>query len=212
MPATQSAGLEIRKVSAGPYDNNCYVLVCPETQESVVIDTPAEPQKALALARGTKVAAILMTHCHMDHILGHREVKEATGAPVWVHPSEAGLLPLPPEHAFQHEGAVTFGRVTLRTVHVPGHTSGGTALIWGDHLFSGDVLFPNGPGRTTSPENFRQLVSMLAQRIFILSDAIQVHPGHGQGTVLGREKALFRDFSQRSHRPDLCGDIVWTRD
>lgn len=212
MPVIQATGLEIRKISAGPYDNNAYILVCPETGESVIVDTPAEPEKVLAEAKGTRVVGILMTHCHLDHILGHREIKQATGAPVWVHPSEAAALPLKAEHAFEHEGQVRFGTVTLRTIHVPGHTTGGTALVWDGHLFSGDTLFPNGPGRTTSPENFRLLVSMLAQRIFVLPDHMQVHPGHGASTVLGREKAQFAEFSKRRHRPDLCGDVVWTRD
>lgn len=204
-----SGGIEIRKISTGPYDNNCYVLVCPDTQESVIIDTPAEPEKILAEARGTTVKAILMTHCHLDHVLGHREIKEATGAPVWVHESEAGLLPMPPERLFGHAGQVHFGNVLLRTVHVPGHTPGGTSIIWEGHLFSGDTLFPNGPGKTTSPANFKQLLKSLEARIFVLPDTFAIHPGHGADTLLGREKEQYRLFGQRPHRPDLCGDVVW---
>ena len=209
MAVIHSDGLEIRKIRIGSFDNCCYVLVCPDTGESVIVDTPAEPEKILAEAEGTKVVGILMTHCHMDHILGHKVVKEATGAPVWVHPSEADILPLAPEHEFQHEGQVTFGSITLRTIHVPGHTTGGTSLLWRDHLFSGDVLFPNGPGSTTSPENFQQLVEMLGQRIFTLPKDVKVNPGHGEDTVMGREKDQFADFSKRSHKPDLCGNVLW---
>lgn len=212
MAVIYRGGIEVRKISVGPYDNNCYVIVCPRTLESVIVDTPAEPEKVLAEARGTTVKAVLMTHCHMDHTLGHREVKAATGAPVWVHESEANQLPLPPEHLFEHEGVITFGDVTLRTIHVPGHTTGGTSLLWGKHLFSGDTLFPNGPGRTTSPENFKQLASNLERRILVLPDDVEVHPGHGADTVLGREKEQYRRFKARPHRPDLCGDVVWLRD
>ena len=209
MAVIHSNGIEIRKISTGSYDNNCYVVVCPRTKESVIIDTPAEPEKILAEAQGTQVKAILMTHCHMDHILGHREVKEATGASVWVHESEAKELPLPPEHFFQHQGQVTFGTITLATIHVPGHTTGGTSLLWGDHLFSGDTLFPNGPGKTMTPANFQQLVKNLEERILILPDVVTVYPGHGADTVLGREKEQFRQFKQRPHRPDLYGDVLW---
>ena len=205
-------GIEIRKISTGPYDNNCYIVVCRRSNESVIIDTPAEPEKVLGEARGTRVQAILMTHCHMDHVLGHREVKEATGAPVWVHASEKDQLPLPAERFFEHGGQVSFGHVTLATIHVPGHTTGGTSLLWGKHLFSGDTLFPNGPGKTWTPQSFRQLVGSLEERIFVLPDDLAVHPGHGADTVLGREKSQYLDFKGRQHRPDLCGDVLWLRD
>ena len=211
MAVIYSDGIEIRKVSAGPYDNNAYVIVDPETNVSAIVDTPAEPEKVLKEAEGTDVRLILMTHCHGDHILGHREIREATGADVWVHDSEARLLPLEPEHRFDHDGQVSIGNVTLRTIHVPGHTTGGTSLLWRDHLFSGDVLFPNGPGRTTSPQNFRQLVSMLKERIFVLPDEVAVHPGHGADTVMGREKDQFRAFEQKPQPPDLHGNVEWLK-
>ena len=211
MAVIHSDGIEIRKVNCGPYDNNAYVIVCPETNVSAIVDTPAEPEKVLAEAEGTDVRLILITHCHGDHILGHREVREATGAEVWVHESEARLLPIPPEHHFQHEGEVTIGKVSLRTLHVPGHTTGGTSLLWRDQLFSGDVLFPNGPGATRSPENFRQLVDMLQARIFVLPDEVAVHPGHGADTVMGREKEQFKVFSKRPHPADLCGNVEWLK-
>lgn len=212
MAVIHQSVIEIRKVNTGPYDNNCYIVVCRKTGESVIIDTPAEPERILAEAKGTTVKAILMTHCHMDHVLGHQEIKRATGAPVWVHASEAAQLPSPPERFLRHEGGVAFGNVRLRTIHVPGHTTGGTALLWGTHLFSGDTLFPNGPGKTWSPAAFRQLVGSLAERVFVLSDDVDVHPGHGADTVLGKEKQQFADFQRRPHRPDLCGDVVWLRD
>lgn len=207
MPAP--GALEIRKVSAGPYDNNAYVIVSRATGESVIVDTPAEPEKVLAAAAGTEVRAILITHCHPDHIQGHREIVAATGAPVWVHQSEAEMLPLPPQHLFQHLGAIQLGGQSLTILHVPGHTTGGTAILWGKQLFSGDTLFPNGPGKTWSPEAFLQLVSMLKERIFILGDDIAVRPGHGADTLLGREKQQFRLFESRPHSPDLCGDVLW---
>ncbi|MBI3744384.1 MAG: MBL fold metallo-hydrolase [Chloroflexi bacterium] len=212
MAVVHRDGLEVRKVSCGPYDNNVYVLVCPKTKQSVIVDTPLEPEKALAEAKGTKVVGILLTHCHQDHILGHKQIREATGAPVWVHPTEASALPVKPDHAFGHNGSVSFGTITLKTIHVPGHTTGGTALLWGDQLFSGDVLFPNGPGKTWSVEAFKQLVTNLRERIFTLPDDVRVYPGHGSDTVLGREKEQFRQFESRPHKPDLHGDVLWLRD
>ncbi|MCL0102239.1 MBL fold metallo-hydrolase [Dehalococcoidia bacterium] len=205
-------GIEIRKINTGPYDNNTYVVVCPKTQESVIVDTPAEPEKIIAAAADTKVKAILMTHCHMDHVLGHEEVRASIDAPVWVHESEASQLPTPPEHFFEDGGQITFGTITLNTLHVPGHTTGGTSLLWGTHLFSGDTLFPNGPGRTTTPANFKQLVRSLEDRIFVLPDNVTVYPGHGANTVLGREKDQYLQFKLRAHAADICGDVLWVED
>jgi len=212
MPVIHRDGLEIRKITTGSFDNNTYILVDPATKDAAIIDTPAEPEKILAEAADVNVKMILMTHCHGDHIVGHREIKEATGAPVWVHESEARILPLEADHYFEHDGELTVGSVTLRTVHVPGHTTGGTSIVWRDHLFSGDTLFPNGPGRTTSPANFKQLVAGLKERIFVLDDGVAVHPGHGDDTVLGREKALFRAFESRPHPSDLCGNVEWAKE
>lgn len=210
MPVVHSdPHLEVRKVALGPYDNNCYIVVSRSTGESLLIDAPAEPEKALAEAAGTQVKAILITHCHFDHILGYETLKRATGAPAWVHRSEADKLPIPPEHLFEHGGTIFLGSLSLETIHVPGHTTGGTAILWGNQLFSGDVLFPNGPGKTWSPADFRQLVAMLKERLFTLPDTVAVRPGHGAGTWLRREKEQFRQFEARAHPQDLCGDVLW---
>ncbi len=210
MPTVFSAGgIEVRKLALGPYDNNCYVLLSKSTGESLIVDAPAEPEQVLAEVAGTQVKALLITHCHFDHILGYETLKKATKAPVWVHRSEAAKLSIPPEHHFEHGERIQFGAATLEALHVPGHTTGGTSLLWNEQLFSGDVLFPNGPGRTASPQDFRQLVGMLAARLFTLPDTVAIHPGHGAGTLMGREKEQFRRFQSRPHAPDLRGDVLW---
>ena len=201
--------IQIRKTVTDPYDNNCYVVVCPKTNESVIIDAPNEADKILTEAEGTDVKAVLFTHTHFDHIGSFRELKKTLKVPMVVHPADADQLPEPPDQHFQHEGTFSFGTITFKTIHVPGHTPGGTSLLWGKHLFSGDTLFPNGPGRTTSPENFRQLVDSLGERIFVLSDDTNVYPGHGAETVLGNEKKEYEVFKQRSHPADLHGNVLW---
>ena len=82
-------------------------------------------------------------------------------------------------------------------------------MMWGKHLFYGDTLFPGGPGYTTSPQNFRQLVSNLEEKIFVLPDDINVYPGHGKETVLGKEKKSYEAFKQRAHPADLSGEGAW---
>ena len=201
--------VQIRKTVTDPYDNNCYVVVCPKTNESVIIDAPNESHKILAEAEGTDVKAVLFTHTHLDHIGSFKELKAALKVPMVVHPADAGKLPDPPDQLFEHEGTFSFGTITFRTIHVPGHTPGATSLLWGKHLFSGDTLFPNGPGRTDTAENFRQLVKNLEERIFVLSDDTNVYPGHGGETVLGREKEQYEVFKQGSHSPNLRGSVLW---
>ena len=209
MAVLYDGDIQIRKTVTNPYDNNCYVVVCPKTNESVVIDAPAEAHKILAEAEGTDVKAVLITHSHRDHIGSFMELKSALKVPMVIHPDDAAQLPEPPDQYFEHDGSFSFGTITFKTIHVPGHTPGGVSLLWGKHLFPGDTIFPNGPGATKSPESFRQLVRSLEERIFVLPDDIDVYPGHGAETVLGREKKQYEAFKKRSHPPDLCGGVNW---
>ncbi|MFQ5933303.1 MAG: MBL fold metallo-hydrolase [Dehalococcoidia bacterium] len=201
--------VQIRKTVTDPYNNNCYVVVCPETNESVIIDAPNEADKIFAEAQGTDVKAVLLTHTHFDHIGSFEALKSALKVPMVVHPADEDQLPQSADQHFQHNGTFSFGTITFKTIHVPGHTPGGTSLLWGKHLFSGDTLFPNGPGYTTSAENLRQLVGSLEERIFVLDDDINVYPGHGDETVLGREKKQYAEFKKRTLPPDFHGEVTW---
>jgi glyoxylase-like metal-dependent hydrolase (beta-lactamase superfamily II) len=76
-------------------------------------------------------------------------------------------------------------------------------------LISGDTIFTAGPGKTRSPAAFEQIVESITEKIFVLPDDTQIYPGHGDATVLKKEKDEFAVFSSRSHNPDLCGDVLW---
>jgi glyoxylase-like metal-dependent hydrolase (beta-lactamase superfamily II) len=76
-------------------------------------------------------------------------------------------------------------------------------------LISGDTIFPGGPGKTLSSENFRQIVDSITSKIFVLPEDTQIYPGHGHSTILKKEKAEFALFSSRPHDPSLCGDVLW---
>jgi glyoxylase-like metal-dependent hydrolase (beta-lactamase superfamily II) len=205
----QDPQLEIRRTVTGPFANNTYILVCRQTGEGVIIDTPAEPEVILKAAEGITVKALLMTHCHGDHVAGHTVLKSHTKAPAAVHPHGAVKLPLLPDLLLRHGDTFTFGQITLQVLHTPGHTPEGLCFLWGRVLLSGDSLFPHGPGRTWSSQDFRQLVQSIQEKLFVLPDDTWVLPGHGQDTVLGREKEEFRIFQERPHPPDLCGDVLW---
>ena len=107
--------------------------------------------------------------------------------------------------------AITFGNIRLAVMHTPGHTPGSLCFFTEGYLISGDTLFPDGPGKTGSPSDFRQIVESLKNKIFVLPDDTQVFAGHGDHTVLGKEKQAFMAFSARPHDPNLCGDVLWSK-
>ncbi len=201
--------LEVRRLVLGPYANNAFVVVSSRTRESVLIDAPAEPDKFLAEASGTTVRAILITHCHGDHLMGLAKLRTATKAPVYVHPAGAEMLPVAPDHTYGHGDSITFGDVTFRVIHAPGHTPEEICLLYGRHLFVGDTLFPGGPGRTATPEDFRQSCRSIKERLLPLPPETVVYPGHGENTTIGQAREEVRAFDSKPHGPDLCGDVLW---
>ena len=201
--------LQIDKLTLGPFETNSYILICPSTADSVVVDAPAEADKILRRLKGTKPRYILMTHTHMDHIGALSELKSKLGVPVAVHPLDVKNLSFRPEILIGDGNIVSFGDIELKVLHTPGHTPGSACFSTGRYLISGDTIFPGGPGKTLSSENFRQIVDSITSKIFLLPEDTQIYPGHGDSTILKKEKAEFAIFSSRPHDPGLCGDVLW---
>jgi len=201
--------LQIDKLIVGAFNNNCYIITCPITRESVVVDAPAEAGRILKGLEGTHPQFILITHTHMDHLGALSELKSNLGIPVAVHPLDARSLSLQPEILLGDGDTVSFGRIKLRVLHTPGHTPGSLCFLTGKYLISGDTLFPGGPGKTGSSAHLRQIIESITSRIFCLPDDTHIFPGHGDSTVLKKEKEKFALFSSRPHDPNLCGDVLW---
>jgi glyoxylase-like metal-dependent hydrolase (beta-lactamase superfamily II) len=159
--------------------------------------------------KGTNPRYILITHNHMDHLGAFSELKSRLGVPVGAHPLDAKRLPSPPDILLNDGDTVSFGRIALKVLHTPGHTPGGLCFLTGQYLMSGDTLFPGGPGKTRTPADLRQIIESITKKIFVLPDDTQVYPGHGDSTVLKKEKEELAIFSSRSHDPGLCGDVLW---
>ena len=104
---------------------------------------------------------------------------------------------------------IAVGQATVLALHTPGHTPGSTCYIAGDILFSGDVLFPGGPGRTQTPADLRQSIGSITERLHPLPDETLVLPGHGADTTVGDSKREYAVFASKDHPPDLCGDVLW---
>ncbi|MBW2434383.1 MAG: MBL fold metallo-hydrolase [Deltaproteobacteria bacterium] len=206
----KSATIQIERFELGPFGTNSYILSCLKTGGSVVIDAPGDAPKIIDRLHATNPKYILMTHNHMDHTGALAQLKSALNVPLGAHAADAERLPIPAEMLLADDDTIRFGNIRLVVMHTPGHTPGSLCFYTEGFLISGDTLFPDGPGKTGSPSSFRQIVQSLQNKIFVLPDDTQVFPGHGDHTVLGKEKRAFEAFAARPHDPNLCGDVLWT--
>ncbi len=206
----EDEGVRIHKIVASPYDNNAYIIVCKSTGKSLIIDTPRDADLVLAEAAGTDVTAVAITHGHRDHIEGYDAFRAGLTAPFGLHLEDTPRLePNAPEFHLEDGETLQVGELSLELLHTPGHTQGGVCLLMGKHLFSGDTLFPGGPGKTQTPEALRQVIDSITGRLLTLPDDTAVYPGHGADTTIGASKEEYADFASRAHAPDLCGDVLW---
>ena len=202
--------LRIVRLELSSWTTNAYVVICPETKKSILVDVPPGALTLLKALKGTDLQCILLTHSHIDHYAGLPAFRDRLNVPYAVHPKDnQKWLPFPPEILVRNGAVFKAGRVRLEAIYTPGHTPGSTCYRVGDYLLAGDTVFPGGPGRTVSAGAFRSVVRSFQQRILPLPDNMKAFPGHGDATVLGKEKREFAAFLARPHDPKLHGDIVW---
>ncbi len=197
-------GLTISKLAVSEMANNVYLLRCTTTGEALLVDAAAEPDAVLGLVGDAPLRTVVTTHGHWDHHRALPEVVAATGARTVAHPADVGDLPVAVDHPVEHGDTVTVGEQALEVVHLRGHTPGSIALVWrgpgdaGVHVFTGDSLFPGGPGRTTNPTDFTSLMDDLEERIFErFDDATWIYPGHGKDSTLGTERPHLGEWRAR---------------
>ena len=201
--------IQVEKLETKPFGTNAYVIICRQTRDSVLIDAPADTGAILERLKDTNPRYILLTHNHMDHLGALAQLKFKLKVPVAVHALDAKALPSPPDMLLNDGDIVSFGKARLKVLHTPGHTPGSLCFLASNYLMSGDTIFPGGPGKTWSPAGFRQIIKSITDKIFVLPDNTQIYPGHGDSTVLKKEKDEFAVFSSRTHDPNLCGDVLW---
>jgi glyoxylase-like metal-dependent hydrolase (beta-lactamase superfamily II) len=200
-------GLTITKVAVGPMDNNAYLLRCTQTGELALIDAANEADTLLRLIGDMPLATIITTHQHWDHHAALRDVQQATGAATVAHPEDAPGLPIPVTRPVHGGDTVGVGNASLSVIHLRGHTPGSIALVYDGggeladqpQLFTGDSLFPGGPGNTEhDPQRFASLMTDLEERVFaVLPDGTWVYPGHGGDTTLGAERPHVPEWRAR---------------
>lgn len=200
----------IETFPVGPLQCNCSIVACKETKEAAVIDPGGDVKKILALLKehDFQVKYLLHTHAHFDHILGSKEMKEATGAKICLHKKDemlyenlqmqCGLFglsadkPLACDHYLNDEEQVKIGNLKTQVLHTPGHTPGSVCFTVGDKenvLFAGDTLFHRSIGRTDLwGGSFEDIIRSIQSRLLTLDDSTRVITGHGEATDIWSEK------------------------
>ena len=192
--------VEVHKLVVGPYDNNVFVVRCRATGEAVLIDAANEHEKLLEISRRLGVRRVLETHGHHDHIQAIPAMREA-GYQVAVTALDAPMLGDLGYDAFlAHDEVVEVGRLRLRAIHNPGHTPGSVSFAVADTplLFTGDTLFPGGPGATKFPGgSFEAIIDSIDNLLFVFPADTVVLPGHGLDTTIGTERPHLQEWVDR---------------
>ncbi|MGG4221047.1 MBL fold metallo-hydrolase [Paenibacillus jamilae] len=200
--------LSIRSFNLGPLQTNAYLLQGEDPQRAVIIDPGMNPGPLLRAIESLTIEAILLTHAHFDHIGGVEEIRNAKGCPVYLHALEQDWLtspklngslmwpeaspPIstePAEYDLAEGQQLKLIGNTFKVLHTPGHSPGSVSFLCGKDLFSGDVLFRQGVGRTDlTGGRERDLYDSIQNKLFPLGDDVTVYPGHGPKTTIGYEK------------------------
>ena len=198
------AGVVITKMSVGDHDNNTYLLRCRRTDEQLLVDAAAEPDRILTLVGTTGLSKVVTTHRHGDHWQALADVVQATAAETYAGADDVEGIPVATDRPLRDGDRITLGESSLEVIHLVGHTPGSVALLYDDpagtpHLFTGDSLFPGGVGNTFgSAEAFRSLIEDVQRKLFDrLPDETWFYPGHGDDSTLGAQRPSLPEWRAR---------------
>jgi hydroxyacylglutathione hydrolase len=198
----------VKTLPVGELQANCHIVGCEKTKQAAIIDPGDEAKRILKAVQelGLTVRYVLLTHAHFDHIAAARQVVEATGASLGLHPDDLPLLnagggalffglPAPPtaepDLRLQAGQEIPVGELRLRVLHTPGHSPGHVTFYEAREgaIFDGDVLFAEGIGRSDLPGgSYEALMRSINQTLMSLPDETLVYSGHGPVTSIGHER------------------------
>jgi len=210
MLENQKPTVQVRMLTLGPMQTNCYVVGCEETYQAAIIDPAWDGRSIVAMTDefGFDITHILLTHSHFDHVAGLLDVKNATNAPIYIHPDAVEMLrsttmsaalwgfkvpaPPPPDEMLAGGQVVQVGNLSLQVMDTPGHAPGHVSFYIPDYriIFDGDVLFSGGIGRTDLPGgDYNLLMESIKEKLMLLPDETRVFSGHGPATTIGQERS-----------------------
>jgi Zn-dependent hydrolases, including glyoxylases len=210
---TAAERLNVETFALGPLQTNCYLITVRDEEagktKGIIIDPGMGPKRLLERIKDIEIEAIVLTHAHFDHMGGVDETRKAAKCPVYIHDLEADWLtdprkngsmrwqdvtpPLstdPAEYALADGQTLELLGLRWQVMHTPGHSPGSVSFLYGNQLFSGDVLFKMSVGRTDLPGGReRDLYDSIRNKLYKLDPGTIVYPGHGPGTTIGFEMA-----------------------
>lgn len=189
----------IRKFCVGPLENNVYVIACSDSEAALIIDAADEPDRIVAEVADVDPVAIITTHGHWDHVGAAHAVRDRLGIPFRIAASDAELAGIAPDQPIVDGEELLFGSMALQALATPGHTPGSTCFAVDGVVFTGDTLFPGGPGATSGPEAFGQIIDSVTSTLFSMASDTLVLPGHGLDTTIGTESPSLSDWVARGY-------------
>ena len=204
--------LQLETRAVGPWPMNTYALICPNTNQSVLIDPGADADVLREMLGSGEPAAILLTHTHPDHIGALDEMRQKLNVPVMGNdgPHEPLGKDVGLDQVLRDGDTFTVGAHTLRVYYAPGHIGDQICFaLEDDHrVIVGDTIFDGGPGRTWSSAGFQQTLQTLRNVVLAWPDETICYPGHGPSFRLGDRRADVKRFLQKDHG-DFYGDATW---
>ena len=212
--------ISYEKIISKPLENNIWVIFSKQTNKGVIIDAPPDFEKInqIILNLGNvMIENIFITHNHYDHIDGVEHMYKNLGNPVkiWIGKDDLDKLN---KFSISKNDITTYtenanfklNNTLIKFIPTPGHTNGSTCILIENHIFTGDTLFPGGPGRTSNPDDFKKIINSIENKLLILSPNTLIHPGHGADTKIKTSKNEYEIFKHKNlDSIKLSGNISW---
>ncbi len=199
--------MKIKRIPAGIYAANCYIIYSEDRKEGIVIDPGGDVDEILASIEEDelKIKYIILTHGHADHIGGIVSLKKALSVPVMIHEDDRemlidgnknlstmmamGTIEVEPDMLLKDGDIIEFGEDKGEIIHTPGHTRGGICIKVGDNIITGDTLFAGSIGRTDLlGGDYETIIKSIKDKLMIYPDEVKVFPGHGTPSTIGKER------------------------
>ena len=206
-PVIDDGAIRVFCLQTGTFGTNAYVVIDCKSGRSLLIDAPGDA--AYLMTHLARADYLLLTHSHFDHTGALAEIKNKLEIKLAAHAADAAGLPVKPDIYLTGGETLEIGETRLEVIHTPGHSPDGLSFLVRDYLFSGDTIFPGGPGYTDSPESFKILIETVTTKIFTLPGRVRILPGHGDATTVAAAAGEYAAFAMRGHRTGLCGEVTW---